>query len=180
MSTMWNKATDVDSWLTTVRALSAALAMLLAASQASADNKQQVREIIIKEADKHGIDRNLLLAIASVESGFNPSAVGTLDDRGLFQLRQKFFGADASFDPKRNARAAAAYLAWLRRRPSCNRYGKYWYVCFNRGPSADPLTDVSKFEYARKVERAVARMEASANDRHRNRPNIGRQFASWD
>lgn len=119
-----------------------------------ASEAQTVKEIINKEADRYELDRGLLLAIATVESNLNPRAKGSADDVGLFQLRQRYFGANASTCARTNARTAAAYLAWLRERPACKQYGRYWYVCFNRGLNRKPLTNVKKFDYTVKVERA--------------------------
>lgn len=132
----------------------AAGAVVAAGVIAEAQTIKTTEEIIIEIADEYKLDRGLLLAIATVESNLNPSAKGAADDVGLFQLRQRYFGANASTCVKTNARTAAAYLAWLRERPACKQYGRYWYVCFNRGLNRKPLTSVKKFNYTVKVERA--------------------------
>lgn len=132
----------------------AAAAGAVVAAGVIAEAQTTIEEIINKEADRYELDRGLLLAIATVESNLNPSAKGAADDVGLFQLRQRYFGVNASTCAKTNARTAAAYLAWLRERPACKQYGRYWYVCFNRGLNRKPLTNVKKFDYTVKVERA--------------------------
>jgi len=72
----------------------------------------------------YSMSLSLLLAIAFVESSFNPLALGDYNAQGqpqafgLFQLH--IFGAGAGYsskellDPYTNAAIAAQYLAWLR------------------------------------------------------------------
>lgn len=140
----------------------AAIAGALVAAEAKAQTEEeQVKQIIIEEADKHGLDSTLLLSLARVESSFNPRARGAIGEVGLFQLRPEFHGAGASFCPEENTRAAAAYLAKLKKLPACKQYGRYWYVCYNRGPNRRPLTNPAKFDYAVKVEAARRQHERS-------------------
>lgn len=145
---MRKETRNVYVWIIRLLLLSATTCAVVASEA------QTVKEIINKEADRYELDRGLLLAIATVESNLNPRAKGASDDVGLFQLRQRYFGSNASTCAKTNARTAAAYLAWLRERPACKQYGRYWYVCFNRGLNRKPLTNVKKFDYTVKVERA--------------------------
>lgn len=146
-------------------------AALVMAGVIVAEAKQDLQTIIKEEAVKNGLDNGTVLAIARVESGLNPKAIGAAKEVGLFQLRPEFFGRHASHDPRTNARAAAAYLAWLRQRPACAAYGRYWYVCYNRGPNRFRLTNVANFAYVKKVERARALIQAE---------RAGRQVAHQD
>jgi soluble lytic murein transglycosylase-like protein len=90
-----------------------------------------IPERIHAEAERYGIDPDLAEAIARVESGLNPKAVGLLGERGLFQLHVKYF-PNASFDIRENVRIGVAYLAEMKRK--CADYpGKAWVLCFNHG-----------------------------------------------
>jgi len=78
----------------------------------------------LQAAQAYSLPLGLLLAIAFVESSFNPMALGDYNVQGqpqafgLFQLH--IFGAGAGYsseellDPYTNAAVAARYLAWLR------------------------------------------------------------------
>lgn len=149
---MRKKTRNVYVWVIRLLLLAATTCAVVASE---AQTREEVKQIITEVADEYELDRGLLLAIARTESNFNPRARGAADDRGLFQLRKRYFGAGASTTCARtNARTAAAYLAWLRERPACKQYGRYWYVCFNRGLNRKALTNVKKFDYTVKVERA--------------------------
>ncbi len=65
----------------------------------------------------YDLDPDLLRAIASVESGYNPEAVSPKGARGLMQLMPgtaKRFRVEDSFDPVENALGAARFLEYLR------------------------------------------------------------------
>lgn len=82
---------------------------------------QSVAPMIRKVANEFGEDPGLLMAIVSVESGFNPSAVSPKGAVGLMQLMpataRRFGlqgGAGALFDPQVNLRVGARYLGYLK------------------------------------------------------------------
>jgi membrane-bound lytic murein transglycosylase MltF len=146
---MRKEARNVVSWVIRLLLLAATVSAMVAAEA------KPVEKIIQRKAKKHGIRPKLLYAIACVESRLRPTAVGTKDDRGLFQLRERYFGERASFDPVVNADAAAAYLAWLKERPACAKHGRFYYACFNRGPNGIAkltLDEVASLEYVKRVE----------------------------
>ena len=67
-------------------------------------------------AAESGVDRALLYAVASQESGFDPHAVSPAGAVGLMQLMPataQRFGVQDRLDPEQNLRGGAAYLAWL-------------------------------------------------------------------
>lgn len=73
-------------------------------------------DILAEAADRHGIDRSLLAAVAKVESNFDPFAVSPVGACGILQLMPSTasrFGVKRLFDPKENADAGARYLRWL-------------------------------------------------------------------
>ncbi len=77
--------------------------------------------LFLRIGSEHGLNPELLAALARAESGYDPNAVSSKGARGLLQLMPataERFGirADRLHDPARNALAAARYLTWLRRR----------------------------------------------------------------
>ncbi len=72
--------------------------------------------LLDRVAAESGVDRALLYAVASQESGFNPHAVSAAGAVGLMQLMPataRRFGVHDRFDPEQNLRGGAAYLTWL-------------------------------------------------------------------
>lgn len=95
----------------------AAAAAALAAPDAPADRAGYVA-VVRREAEARGLPPEVAEAVAFVESGFNPSAVGGVGEIGLMQIRPATAemlghdgGAIALFDPATNARFAVRYLA---------------------------------------------------------------------
>lgn len=73
-------------------------------------------EIIDDAARTHGVDANLIAAMAFKESRFNPNAVSRLGAEGLMQLKPKTarsLGVADSFDARQNVFGATKYLRKL-------------------------------------------------------------------
>ena len=71
---------------------------------------------IAAAADRHGLDRALLAAVAKTESNFDPFAVSPKGACGLLQLMPataQRFGVTDVFDPDQNLEGGARYLRWL-------------------------------------------------------------------
>lgn len=135
--------------------LLAATTCAVVASEAKAN--EEIKQIIIEEADKHGLDSTLLLSMARVESSFNPRARGAIGEVGLYQLRPEYFGADASDCPRRNTATAARFLLWHKQRPACAKFGRYFFLCHNIGATKArklSLTEARNHPYTKKVEAA--------------------------
>lgn len=78
-------------------------------------------EILFETARRHGLNPDVMAAMARAESAFDPAAVSPKGARGLLQLMPATaarFGVESGdlFDPAHNAEAAARYLVWLRER----------------------------------------------------------------
>lgn len=80
--------------------------------------RQSYIDIVRREASARGLPPEVAEAVAYVESGFEPDAVGTVGEIGLMQIRPSTAemlghdgGALALFDPGVNARFAVRYLA---------------------------------------------------------------------
>ena len=73
-------------------------------------------DLIAEVADRHGLERALLAAVAQVESRFDPFAVSPKGACGLMQLMPataKRFGVTELFDASQSAEGGARYLRWL-------------------------------------------------------------------
>ena len=99
------------------RALAAvAVARDLAANELWRRAAGQYADVIAAAADRNGLDRALLAAVAKIESNFNPYAVSPKGACGILQLMPatvKRFGVRNVFDVNQNVDAGARYLRWL-------------------------------------------------------------------
>lgn len=84
-------------------------------------DKNRIKNLIILKARNNQIDPNLLMAIAKVESDFNPNALSNAGAIGLMQVKPetaKRFGIDKNslYDPELNLEASIRYIKFLMRR----------------------------------------------------------------
>lgn len=95
-------------------------------------------EHIIREAaEANALEPELLRAVISVESAFNPRAVSKAGARGLMQLMPqtaKRFGVRDSFDPRQNIHGGARYLRVLVERFASNM--ELVVAAYNAGENA--------------------------------------------
>jgi len=76
----------------------------------------ELRELARNTAVRHGLDPDLVVAVASVESGFRPEAVSPKGALGLMQLMPKTaeaLGVENALDPVQNLDGGARYLGQL-------------------------------------------------------------------
>lgn len=79
-------------------------------------SKDKLDNLITEVAQGYGIDSALLHAIVTVESRYNPRALGPDGAAGLMQLMPgtaKLLGVTDVFDPEQNLRAGARHLRYL-------------------------------------------------------------------
>ena len=83
--------------------------------------KPTAEEIIIQVAEEYGIAPALMLALAEVESGFDPNAISKTGDHGLMQINERNhkwlseeLGITDWYDVRQNTEAACYILNWLR------------------------------------------------------------------
>lgn len=73
--------------------------------------------VLVKHlAPQYAIDPQLVMAVISVESGFNAAAVSPKNAQGLMQLipeTAERFGVESVFNPSENIKGGLAYLRWL-------------------------------------------------------------------
>lgn len=132
------------------------LVVFLYVCKGSADQTatSKIKQQIVTSALKNGIDPTLALAIAEVESGYNPDVIGSLGEIGVFQLRPEFHSVIRN-NTKHNIDTATKYLAELWHK--CAHYGDAYFVCFNYG-SARRLKHPRLFPYYVKVKAAQKRL----------------------
>ena len=70
-----------------------------------------VQNQIIQTANAQGVPSSIALAVAQQESGFNPNAVGSAGELGVFQLMPQYF--PGASDPNANISTGVAYLKQL-------------------------------------------------------------------
>jgi soluble lytic murein transglycosylase-like protein len=72
-----------------------------------------IQDQIVQTANDYGVDPNLALAVAAKESSFNPNAVGSSGEIGVFQLMPATatsLGVNDPFDPVQNIEGGIMYL----------------------------------------------------------------------
>ena len=77
---------------------------------------EDIRALVRSLAPHYNLDPNLVLAVISVESNFDPEAVSPKNAQGLMQLIPETatrFGVENVWDPLDNMRGGMAYLRWL-------------------------------------------------------------------
>lgn len=78
--------------------------------------RRDVEALVKQLAPRYAIDPKLVMALISVESGFNARAVSPKNAQGLMQLipeTAERFGVKRVFDPADNIQGGLAYLRWL-------------------------------------------------------------------
>lgn len=88
----------------------------LAATALPAPVPQHLAEIILEAARVHGVDPNLIAAVAFKESRYNPKAVSRIGAEGVMQLKPKTarsLGVTDSFDARQNVLGGTKYLRKL-------------------------------------------------------------------
>lgn len=78
--------------------------------------RRHVADLVAKHAPDFGIDVRLALAVASVESNFDPKATSPKNARGVMQLipeTAKRFNVADPYDPVQSIKGGLAYLRWL-------------------------------------------------------------------
>lgn len=83
----------------------------------------------------YGVDPNLALAVAKVESNFQVDAVGQAGEIGLFQILPSVYPQvkeNFLFNTKHNIELGIKHLAWSKKH--CKYKKQHMYVlCWNRG-----------------------------------------------
>lgn len=127
-------------------------------------------------AHRYGVDEQLLIAIASVESNFNPNAIHVNTDlsidRGLMQINSSLLPALSKYnitetsllDPCTSVNLGAWVLA-----QSIRFFGSTWRAVGGYGAGLIPRKEDARRIYAGKVARALDQVKAGAFDKRLSR-----------
>ncbi len=123
--------------------------------EAGADTND-IRQSVLRAANRHGVDPSLALAVAQVESGFDPQSVSSAGALGVMQLMPgtaRSLGVADPLDPDQNADGGVRYL-----REQLRRFGSVplALAAYNAGPNrvaqhggVPPIQETQ--EYVRRV-----------------------------
>ena len=87
--------------------------------------------MVKNEALRQGLNPHIAMAIVSVESNWNPKAIGPIGELGLFQLRVRRF-KEKYLRPEFNIREGIRRLRYWREHCPLQE-GLTWTICYNNG-----------------------------------------------
>tara|TARA_B100000315_G_scaffold260857_1_gene326436 strand:- start:8524 stop:9525 length:1002 start_codon:yes stop_codon:yes gene_type:complete len=143
--------------------LIAAIAIIAIINPALAVSRAEIKKIVVEEAQNSSVPPALALAVAKVESDFNPTALSTAGARGVMQLMPKTakdeFGVDKDelWQARLNIQLGIDYLAKLRR-----QYGGNWELAlshYNGGTLKGKGSNAEPHEFTKSYVRLVQRWQ---------------------
>ena len=139
---------DALSKLPQISQLAAQKATQIGKSVAKNASKAQIKEMISKIAQKHGVDEKLVHALVKQESGFNPNATSHCGAMGLMQLMPataKGLGVVDAYNPVQNVEGGVKYLKSMLDKYNGNVV--LALAAYNAGPGAvDKYKDVPPYK----------------------------------
>jgi len=116
--------------------------------------KEILVTLIVAYSKLFGVDPDIAVAVATVESGFNVEATGQLGEIGLFQIRPEFYpmlGAAEIRVPRTNIMLGVKKLANYQK--TCvHKDDLTFLVCYNYGPeNAKKVRYPDLFPYVVKI-----------------------------
>lgn len=119
-------------------------------NKANAAPVEVIKAEIVKQAVENEVDPNLMLAIAYVESSFNPKAKGKIGEVGLFQFRPDMYNVNKKMTYKQQIAFGVKHFKALEIKcgallPTCHNYGVV---------GAKRLKNPKKTDYYKKVSAA--------------------------
>lgn len=115
--------------------------------------KELIFSIITTLAPQYGIDSKLAHAVITVESSYNPKAIGGLGEVGLFQVRPEFskYSKEQLFDISINIKEGLRILSEAKKKCK-HTIDSSFVICFNGGISfGNKIKFPKKFPYYVKV-----------------------------
>jgi len=148
-------------------------------------DQEMVKTIVVEEARALGVDPALALAIAQVESDFNPNAVSHVGARGVMQIMPKTakdeFGLNPSilFDARINIRTGITFIKQLKQRYGDIEFALSHYNGGSRvtGPDGQLRVIPATRGY---VDKVLARMENFQAYRAVEQPNGNQGIQTYD
>lgn len=140
------------------------LTLLATPAKATGLSKKQLSTVkSISSSIKNPSNKEALLAIAFIESSFNPRAVGGVGEVGLFQLHPRYFKISRKATISEQVVAAERHLIWLKHK--CNiKATSRLIVAWNRGcKKAKSLS-----------------IEAARHTRYYKKYNLAKEFISGE
>lgn len=106
----------------------------------------------------YGIPSNVAVAVAQAESSFNPNAVGSIGEIGLFQIRSEYvkeYTKKQLFDPEINILVGLKKLKEAKN--ACvHKKDIEWLTCYNYGiNAAKRVHHPEMFPYVRNVKKIM-------------------------
>lgn len=116
--------------------------------------KEAIIAMIISYSKLFGVDPDVAVSVATIESHMKPSATSEKGAIGIFQLMPRFYPKytiKQLRDPKVNIRLGVKLLAEYEK--ICPHYeDKTWVVCYFMGPTgAERIKHPKKFFYYKRV-----------------------------
>ena len=133
-------------------------------------SRTEVKIMVVREAQNSSVPPALALAVAKVESDFNPTALSTAGARGVMQIMPKTakdeFGVDEDelWKVRLNIQLGIDYLAKLRR-----QYGGNWELAlshYNGGTLKGKGADAEPHAYTKNYVRMVKRWQQRYTDQN--------------
>lgn len=112
-----------------------------------------VKAQIVTAAQKYGQDPVELLAIAAIESSYNPRAIGALGEIGLFQLRPQFYNIKLGDSIEKQVKEAGKLLTEVKFKCK-NKY----IQCWNMGITKTKKLKLKVTAYERKFQNAKSKI----------------------
>ena len=116
---------------------------------------------IIMNAMITGIDPDVALAVAHVESNLNPNAKGALGEVGVYQILPEYsdYSAKELKDTTINIKEGMRMLKFAK--TYCKHQDKnMWVNCFNAGiKGGSKLVQPEKFEYYKRVTKTIKKLK---------------------
>ena len=118
-------------------------------------------DLIAEASDSHGVDKNLIAAVITQESGGNPHAVSRAGAKGLMQLMDSTasdLGVSNSFSPRSNIMGGTRYLRALLDKHNGNE--QLALASYNAGPSAvDKYKGIPPYSETQNYVKSVLRLK---------------------
>lgn len=123
--------------------------------------KEAIIALIIAYSKLFGVDPNVAVSVARVESNLEVEAVGSLGEIGLFQIRPEFY---PMFTKKQLASPETNIMVGVRKlsnyKKTCVHQDDIdWLVCYNYGPTnAKKVKYPHLFPYVKKVKEELSKI----------------------